>query len=486
MNNKKNQYILIAVVTFLLLIVIALTIYFIITNHHNNDKSMNVKINQIYSSDYNLEFMGDYYLGTYEDNNINVIINKNGEEIYTSVNNLYYDHIYMLKDGNHLIYNIKDNILNAYIFDGKTISFLYSIEGATNIKPIICNNSYQEYIIGFVSLIDNNTYIYNILDGKRLELNDIIIIGDNIINDTYYVRNDEYLIVKNKDNLMGAIDYTGKVIIDFKYKNLINTYHNSFVALNEKDKYGLLSNTSEEILKFNYNAIDIYPNYYLVVNNNNKIAIYNKKYEKITNYNMNYDPLITFDLRNTLNSLKLYEAGGRLYVINNNSEDFNKTEYERHNLYVINNGKIIKTINQIGFNINGLIYYYDKDYNINIFDTDFNQLFTTKLNDVKTINDIKYISNNIININYLNNKDEVVNKYYQSNGEETSFNLGTFLFKYDEYQGYIKEENNYKTLTIYDNDNQKLNSITGKKIQINGNYLIVDNAIYEIIKEGNN
>ena len=64
-NDKKTQYTVITVVVLLLLVVIAVTILFII--NANKENSLKVKINQIYSSDYKLTAMGDYFIGTYND-----------------------------------------------------------------------------------------------------------------------------------------------------------------------------------------------------------------------------------------------------------------------------------------------------------------------------------------------------------------------------------------------------------------------------------
>ncbi len=484
-SDKKTQYIIITVVSILLLIVVAIFLYFLLNRNNNNKvNTLSVELNQIYSSDYDLKFMNGYFIGMYEPNNINVIINNKGEEIYTSNNNLYFDNIYLLKDGNTLIYNNRDNNLNVYIFDGKKVSNLYTIKGVTNVKPIICNNSYQEYIVGLVSTNNDDTYIYNVLTGERLDLNDTIIMADNIIKDVYYVRNDKYLVVKNKDNLMGVINYEGKVIIDYKYENIINTYNDLFVAINNKDKYGIISSSEEEIIDFKYKVIDIYPDYLLVVDNNNKMAVYDKNCQKVTGFTLKYDPLLTYDLRSTMNSIKLYSAGGRIFVVNNYMEDINKTEYDLHNLYIISNGKVTKTMTQLGFDIKGIIYIYDKDYNIEIYDTDFNLLFKVKLENVKKIEQITYVSNRNILLQYLDTSDKINSLYYDNTGKEVEFNYGDLVFKNDEYQAYVKNLEDNATLIILDNDNKELRRISGKKIEVFGNYVIVDNSIYEMVRKG--
>ena len=172
-------------------------------------------------------------------------------------------------------------------------------------------------------------------------------------------------------------------------------------------------------------------------------------------------------------------------------EDENKTEYEKHNVYVISNGKVSETINELGFNINNLIYLYDKDYNVKVYDTDFNLLFTVKLDEVKKINKISLVSNNIIKLelenkiiqfNYVLNNEEEANKYYDKLGNEVTFNEGELVYRNDEYVAYIKDN---KTLNVLDNEGNLLDSISGSKITVKGNFAIVDNGIYEIVKKEN-
>lgn len=482
-NEKRTQCTIIAIVVILLLVVISVTILFIINAHKTN--KLNVKINQIYSSDYKLSMMGEYFVGTYDDKTISVIINNNGEEIYKGLSDISYDDIYLLKDDNYLIYSNSDNNLNTYIFNGIDIKELYSISNVGNVRPILYKNSYQEYLVGFVAVDENNTYLYNVYNSDVVTIKDAIIVEDNINNDKYYVNSNKYLIIKNNDGLMGAIDYSGNIVIPCEYKNMINTFNDSFIVQNNKDLYGIVSSKGEELIKINYKVVDLYNNYYLLVNKNNKMAIYSSNYEEIVGFNLDYDTLLDFDLRSNMNSIKLFRAGGRLFVVNNYMEDANKTEYDKHNLYVINNGKLVETIKQLGFNVNNLIYLYDKDYNIRIYDTDFNLLFETKLDDVKKINKVGYVANNIVSINYTLNNDEVVNKYYYIDGMETTFEEGKLVLRNDEYVVYLKEENGNKVLNVKDNEGNLLDSITGEKMIVQGNFVIVDNGIYEIVKKEN-
>ena len=90
-----------------------------------------LRLDQIYSSDYDLVYVDDkFFIGSYEDNKIDVIIDEYGNEILRNLDNVYYDGIYKLKDGRYLIYNNNDSVLSTYIFYGKENS-KYKKEGKT-------------------------------------------------------------------------------------------------------------------------------------------------------------------------------------------------------------------------------------------------------------------------------------------------------------------------------------------------------------------
>ncbi len=477
--EKRNRNIVICVVVLLLLLVVGFSIGGIAFSNKNKNTLINLKINQIYSSDYNLTNYGDYFIGTYDENKISVIINKNGEEVYKGVNDIYYDGIYKMKDERYLIYSNIDNKLITYIFDGVDIKKFYEIDNVTNAKPIIFKSNTNSYIVGFVSMVEDDLFLYGLNSNGIIVVDNVSIVADNNDNGIYYINHPQYLVVKEKDGLMGVIDLEGNVIIDYKYKNIINTYNNSFIALNKKGKYGIVNKNDEVLLKFKYKVIDFYNNYYVVVNDNNKMALYGLDYDKITDFEMNYDTLIDYDLRSEYNSINLYKIDGKVVIINNYMELENGIEYDKHNLYVINNGEVVKKIKQSGFGNDDVIYTYDKE-NISIYDKQFLLLFELKIEDFKKVESIKYVSNDVIYLKYYNNQDKIISKYYDLKGNETDFNLGKLFIKGIDYYGYIKEEKDIKTLTLYDFDGNVLDDIYGTKIKKYGDYLIVDNGIYRI------
>ena len=480
-KEKRNRLIIVFVVILLLLVVIAFIIYSIFNKNNNNKKLVNVTINQVYSSDYNLEsFDVSYFIGTYEENLIGVIINGDGQEVFNGVEDFKYDAVFPMKDERYLIYSNADNKFITYIFDGVDIKKFYEINDVSYVKPIIYKGIDSEYIIGFASMVGDDLYLYNLNSSGILVVNDTSLVADYNDNGVYYTYNENYLVVKNNDDLMGVINLDGEIIIDFKYKNIINTYHDSFVVLNKKDKYGVINKNNEVLLKINYKAVDFYKDYYLVVNSKNKMALYGTDYKKITDFEMNYDSLIEYDLRSECNSINLYKVDGKVIVVNNYLEDKSGIEYDKHNLYIIDNGKIIKKINQVGFGNDDVVYTYNKDYEVTIYDNQFQLLFEFKLDNIKKIDNISYISTNAVKVSYFTLDEKVKTVYYDLDGNEVDFGLGELIIKNVDYYGYIKAEDKKQKLTLYDLEGNYLDDIYGDNIEVFGDYLIVDKSIYKI------
>ena len=480
-NEKKNRYIVIIVVCALLLIVFLFAIYAFLKIRNNDEKLLNVKINQLYSSDYNLNNVDNtYFIGTYDNNTIDVIIDNLGHEVYKSIDEFKYDSMYKMKDGKYLIYSNNNNKLVTYTFDGKEVNKFYEIDGVSLVKPILYKGINDSYIIGFASMVDDDLYLYNLNNSGILVINDSSLVGDFNDNGIYFTYNENYLVVKNNDNLMGVVDILGNVVIDYKYYNIINTYDDSFIAVNDKSKYGIIDKNDKVLISFKYSVIDYYNDYYLIVDTKNKMALYSNKYEKITDFDMNYDSLIEFDLRSSFNSINLYRVDGKVVVVNNYLEAKNGIEYDKHTLYIIDGNNIVKKINQVGFDFNDVLYTYDDEYNVSIYDNQFNVLFEFKLDNVKKIDKIFYASRDVICVSFINNKEEIEKKYFDSNWKEVPFGLGELVIKNTYYYGYLKENKDGQVLTLYDLDGNYLDDISGNKINIYGDYIIIDNSIYQI------
>lgn len=484
-NEKRNRSIIITVVILLLLVVIAFAIYGI-KNYKNKEKKLvNVSINQIYSSDYILDaFDNSFFVGAYDNKVIDVIIDSDGKEVFKGLENFVYDEIYKMKDGRYLIYSNVDNKFITYIFDGVNIKKFYEIQDVSYIKPIIYKGIDSSYIVGFTSTVDDDLYLYNLNSSGIIVIDNVSLLGDYSDNGVYYTYSDEYLIVKNQDNLMGVINISGDTVIECKYSNIINTYDGNFVVQNTKGKYGVIDKSEKELIKIKYKVVDYYKDYYLIVNYNNMMALYNNVFEKVIGFEMKYDTLIEYDLRSDYNSINLYKVDGKVVVLNNYLEDKNGIEYDKHSLYIIDGNKIIDKMQQVGFGAGDVIYTYDEEYNIQFYDNNFSLAFEFKLNDVKKINEISLISNNVYKVLYTNKEGGEKEIYLDNKGNKVQFDLGELVIKHIDYNGYLKNNRDNQVLSLYDLDGNYLDDISGTNIEIYGEYIIVDKCIYKImIKE---
>lgn len=480
-KEKINQMFVIIAIMVLLIFVVVFIVSTLLSSKEDNVDKLQVKFNQIYSSDYELRAIDDkYFIGSYEKNIINVIIDNNGQEIYKGNENIYYENIYKTKNDEYIIYNNIDNKLNVYLFDGEKMETLYNLDNVSYIKPVIYKGIDQEYIVCFVSVVNDDLYIYSLDNIGMKIIDDVSLMGDQINDNFYYIYNDEYLVVKNKEEKMGVIDLFGEVVIDYKYDNILNTYNNSFIVLDDS-KYGIIDEHGEKLLKSSYKAIYDFGNYYIVVNTKNKMALYNEEYDNLTGFKMDYDSLIPFDLRGSVRSVMLYKVNGKIVVVNNYLEDVNKTEYDKHDFYIINGEDIQKEIEQIGFGCGNVVYTYDDDYKIKIYDNYFETILEYKLNNVSKVEDILLVGNNLYQVIYYDNENKLTKVYIDNDGQERDYDLGTILFDKTLYTGFIKEEDNLLNLTMYDKNLEILDTLEGKYIDNVGDYVVVDNSIYKIV-----
>lgn len=481
-QEKKNQYIVVGIIIFLLILVITFIIYSIFINDKKDKNDINVKLNQIYSSDYRLTLLDEnYFIGSYSkeqiNNRINVIIDNKGNEIVKNIEEITYDNIYKMKNGNYLIYNNINNVLNCYIFDGEKISYYNTYDNVSYVKPLIYIDNKEEYVIGFASIGENVLNIINLDSKEKVVLENKSIIADYNTDGVYYTFSDKYLVVKDIDGLMGIIDFNGKQVIDYQYKNIINAKDDTFIAISKKDKYGIIGIDSKPKVKFNYDVIARFDEYYLFVKDN-KMALFDKDYNNVTGFKMNYDSLINYDFRNKVNSISIYKVDNKIVVINNNMELNNGTEFDKHNLYVIEGSNIVENITQTYFNCGEVMYIVDKEKNIIILNNSFDHIVEFKIEDLKKIDNIKIVSNDIYKINYLDDEENKREFYINKKGEKVNFPYGDILIYHENYRVTKNDDN---ILTLYDNNYEKISEITGNNIVTSGEFIIVDSSIYKVV-----
>lgn len=482
-EQKRDQYILMMIIGILVITVVAFTVSSIISYQKPKGNEKRIVFNQIYSSDYKIKFIDEnYFIGSYEDKSIDVIIDNTGREVVKTNEKIYYDNIYKMKDGRYLFYNNSNDILNVYIFDKVELKLAFSLGNVTYAKPLIHKGDEYDYIVGFYNVIDNDLYIYK-LDGTGVTIvKGATIQAEGVENGVYYVNSEKYLVIKNEEGLSSIIDYDGNVIIDYKYNDLMCTKNDVFIALNNKNKYGIIDKNGEVLLKFNYKVIKYYKDGYLVVNNNNKLALFDNEYKNVTGYTMDYDTLISYDLRNK-DSLYYGKFNGNVLIADNYMEDINGIEYTKHNLYIWNNDKLWGKIEQKGFFMDTLLFVYDNNYKITIYDENYDIKGEIALDNVSKIDNIRYMAGKTVVIDYLDKDKNSVTKYYDTDGNDISSsygNLGVLVENNYLYHAFLKDSNNYKILTVYDFKHELSAETGGESVILNREYVIVDNGIYKI------
>ena len=470
-KDKKNQIILVGSVVFLIIAVIVSAIVF---NAIENDKEVKFKVtfDQLYNSDYDLHYLDKgYFFGTY-DNKINVFIDGEGREILKTDNLISYDNFYKMMDGRYLFYSNVDNVLNVYIFDGKSFNLDYSINDVSYVKPIVNDNC----IMGFTSFDNNVLYLYNLDDGGIHVLNNATLMADKFVNNVYYSNNSKYIVVENKDELYGVVNINGETIIDYKYKDIISLNNDNFIVKTKKDKYGIIDINGKSVVTDKYDGIIPFDDNYIFIKGK-KMALFNSEYDNVTGFKMRYNDLLGFNYRSDM-SVNLYNVGDKIIVVNNYHEDLYKRDYQYHEMYVIEKNKIVDTITQVGFNNDNVIYSYDEKYNITIYDDNLSKKDKFKLKNVNKIVSVDSYSLDTLLIKYIDSKDKEVSKVFNYNGNSIDDAEEVLLSNSVYYVVYSDNK-----LIIRDYDGNGVSSVVGNVVYIDNDYIIVDHVLYRLVIE---
>ena len=208
------------------------------------------------------------------------------------------------------------------------------------------------------------------------------------------------------------------------------------------------------------------------------MALFDYEYNNLTGFVMNYNSLLGFNYRGDL-SIKIYNSLDDIIIVNNSDEDRFKREYQYHNAYVVKNNKVVKTIDQIGFDFSEkLIYSFDEKYNIKIYDKSFEVVNEFELDDVYKIEDLKYYNFETIKIEYVNDKDKKFSEIYSLDGKRVK-KTNEEIFSNNLYYGIYKDGK----LEVLDYKNNVLAAVDGNLIDVNLDCIIMDKILYKIVIE---
>ena len=336
---------------------------------------------------------------------------------------IIYDNYYLLNN------NYDDYINNNYTFDNikytnKINNNLTYLIDEMNIKK----KYYKNYvplikkindIILNIKKIDNNQkfFMTNLQIAEnliiKLLLNKIILknYDDNIINESYYYKENVYII---NGNINGQINIVN------------NNYNNTYKIIN---------------------------NILIDINNNNFVIINNINYFKF-DYNKNQ---MYFVIKDNLENVNLSLEKIILQFENNLSFTNINTSYVINNIILINN-KYQITLNINNFKINDKIYITNNTKTINKI---YTILYISNL--TITINQDMIIDNTYLVYDilyYYLNDDDFVNQIYFSNIIENYKNYSSYNINIDKY---IENKNSYINLNNY--------NLTKNNIVNVGNYI---------------
>ena len=137
-------------------------------------------------------------------------------------------------------------------------------------------------------------YVYNFITG-------------NVVSDTYtkYTFANDYIIVKNSDNKYGVIDENNEIIVKLEYNKIVD-YNDGFLAYSENSKVGIIN--SEK-------SIDVKPNYETV------ILIDQEKYAYLEDGKYYIASYVTELPMNDTTYDYLYSTGGITFVVKDKKID---------------------------------------------------------------------------------------------------------------------------------------------------------------------
>lgn len=443
-----------------------------------------------------------------------IYLNRNGKNVKT-FDTLFQEEFNLYKDENdekalYITLNSKkitddmyyvtisnDSTIKSYVYNAKTGKKLYEADDYISMLKLPSDKEYKYFVVGDKELV-------RIEDFKSIfKQTDITIVGDTTrlsTDDDIVSNNQKYLVISSKtadeeQQKYGLIDLEGNIIIPVSYDDMFFKTDNTRYIVAKKDgKYGIISSTNEELLPFNYNAIEVYDNNIVLVKDN-YLGIMDNELKLIYNYELRltdqeYNSRICCGNKN---SFEVFKNDNNLIITtfpknkdDNDGKTFNNTlilnkkneitELKKQTIkYVYDEDNVINKKYLVKENID------DKTLSLDIYDTDGTKLTTYETIVSDQINSVSYELNNE-NFLVINIYDQEYKTLYKSIINTTS---GKVLAEDNETTNFIKKQellDGYyfsgkdNNITIKDINDKLLMSIDGKDIiYLKDNYFAVKN-----------
>lgn len=438
MNEEmKNRTILVVTVVFLLITVVVMAFVFALMGEGKTKDVPKVSLKQLYSSEYELSFLNDaFFIGKYN-GNMNTIIDNKGLEVISNIE-VPFDSYYKVDDNEYLFYDLSGNNLNTYVFNGDTLLQKSSYSVNSSLKPIVFGN----YIYGFYYIDGFKLVVIDINNSSNVVLNNLEVVGNY----------KSYIFVKNEDGKTGVIDIKGNVVIPFEYDSVVGSMNDTFiVSINDRkfliDKNNnVLIDSSKNILNCN----DIY----LVLNDKNRIALFDNNIKMLTKYEIIYD-----------DSLDVFKLDNN-YVISLNDEFYFVNDRVTHY-----DGSFFEYNGSYAYYLNNVIYLVDNNLNVVKEISYSNDISIEDIIVFPFIISVKIMNGDII---------EVKNYDYNFESVKAKENI---VYKGANFFVYLNNKDDVDELIITDLRNDVIETVTGKNIVINKDYVLIDGSIYKIVAE---
>ncbi len=338
-------------------------------------------------------------------------------------------------------------------------------------KTKVINANNEEIISGYKKIEP----IYNYDESNNIFFDDNILLvekdnkyglidyeGKVILNCDYdgieALKKIENSFIIKKDNKQGIVDAKGKIIIEPTYKEIKSigdNYQNGYIVINEKNKYGVIDFTGNQVLENKYDDISqVYGNNMYIIQENGKYKLIKKSGETV---------LKDFDSIKSIDDERIIIKEDGKYGIKNISgkevvpAKYQDLEYTFSNYYIAKkDGKygIIDTDGKemLKFNYENITYR-----NVaNFFEAEKKGESNTIIIDSNFKEKVKgYISEVNLEKGYFRIKVDGEYKYYNFKFEEkeskeilTDNNL--FLSKKDNKYGFVDKAGNVVVDYIYD------------------------------------
>ncbi len=451
--------------------------------------------------------------------NDKIYLNRNGKNVHT-FDSLFEEDLVLYKDENdekaeYIYLNpklIKDDIYytslktdtetKSIVYNAKTGKILYEVDDYISLLSLPNQEEYEYFVVGDKELVQ-------ISDFKSVfKETDINIVSDETrlnVEDDIISNNSKYLVISSNTNdttRYGLIDLQGNIVIPISYEDIhFQADTTKYIAAKKDGKYGLISTLNEELLAFNYDAIEVYNNNIVLVNNN-RLGIMDNELNLIYNYKLSLASK-EYDSRSCCGNNNAFEVSDtqdnliiNTYPVKNEEQNdeitfsntiiVNKqneiTELKKQTIkYIYDDDQIINSKYLIKENID------DKTLSLTIYDASGDELSSYETVTQEKINSVTYelYNEDYILVSLLNEKLDTL---YQA---IIDVNSGKVLYEEEEIKNYIKKqilvdsyyfygENN--KITIKDANDKTIMDLEGKDIKyLRGNYYAVkllDNKYY--------